>query len=85
MRKISFLLILVSTNCIADAKDIRNMLNTFAPQPQVIYIQPNNQLYPLPPINLQPIQGNSDLNSNNIDLFGGAKLNDTQKIDLYGK
>jgi hypothetical protein len=83
MQKISFLLILASSNCIADAKDIRNMLNTFAPQPQVIYIQPNNHLYPLPPINLQPILGKPNLNSNNIDLFGGAKLNETPVINLY--
>lgn len=85
MRKFSFLLLLVSTNCIADPKDIRNMLNTFVPQPQVIYIYPNNQFYPLPPTNLQPIQGNPTFNNNNLNLFGGAKLNETSPINLYGK
>lgn len=72
------LLLLVSGNCMADAKDIRDMLNTFAPQPQVIFVQPN--VMPLPPAYLPPVRGQV---LEPVD-FMPARLNETPSINLYG-
>jgi hypothetical protein len=79
---IAFLIIFTMLFCNkahADAKDIRDMLNTFAPQPQVIFVQPNN-FAPNPPMFFPPVRGQL------LDQadFGGARLHETQPINLFG-
>ena len=73
------LLLLVSGNCMADAQDIRDMLNTFAPAPRVVYIQPSS-IYPTPPAYLPPVRGQV------LELvdFMPARLHETPSINLYG-
>lgn len=63
----------------ADAKDIRDMLNTYAPQPQVVFVQPNN-FVPNPPAYLPPVRGRV---LDPVD-FMPARLHETSSFDLYG-
>lgn len=63
----------------ADAKDIRDMLNTFAPAPRVVYIQPSS-IYPTPPAYLPPVIGQV---LEPVD-FMPARLYETPSINLYG-
>ena len=67
----------------ADAKDIRDMLNTFAPPPQVVFVQP--ALNPLPPAYLPPVQGNPNLSGDSYNQFNNnVVVPSTQGYDLYG-
>lgn len=79
MNKLLVALLAVPSIALADAKDIRDMLNTFAPQPQVVFVQPNN-FAPNPPAYLPPVRGRM---LEPVD-FGGARLNETPSFDLYG-
>lgn len=63
----------------ADAKDIRDMLNTFAPAPRVVYIQPSS-MYPTPPAYLPPVRGQV---LEPVD-FMPARLHETPSINLLG-
>jgi hypothetical protein len=73
------LLLLVSCNCMADAQDIRDMLNTFAPQPRVVYVQPSS-MYPAPPAYLPPVRGQVLESAD----FMSARLHETPSINLLG-
>jgi len=73
------LLLLVSGSCMAENRAISDMLNAYARQPIVIIVQPNN-LYPNPPAYLPPVRGQVLEQAD----FGGARLHETQPINLLG-
>lgn len=79
MNKLLLALLAVPSIALADAKDIRDMLNTFAQQPQVVFVQPNN-FSPNPPAYLPPVRGQV---LEPVD-FMPARLNETPKVNLYG-
>lgn len=79
MNKLLVALLAVPSIALADAKDIRDMLNTFAPQPQVVFVQPNN-FVPNPPAYLPPVRGRV---LEPVD-FMPARLHETSSFDLYG-
>jgi hypothetical protein len=64
----------------AENRAISDMLNAYARQPIVIIVQPNN-LYPNPPMFLPPVRGQV---LEQVD-FGGARLHETQSINLFGE
>lgn len=80
MNKLLLALLAVPSIALADAKDIRDMLNTFAPQPQVVFVQPNN-FAPNPPAYLPPVRGRV---LEPVD-FMPARLHETSSFDLYGE
>ena len=73
------LLLLVSGSCMAENRAISDMLNAYARQPTVIYVQPYSQ-YPQPPAYLPPVRGQVLEQAD----FGGARLHETQPINLLG-
>ena len=62
----------------AENRAISDMLNTYARQPQVVFVQP--ALNPLPPAYLPPVRGQVLEQAD----FGGARLNETESINLLG-
>jgi hypothetical protein len=79
MNKLLLALLLVSGSAVAENTVINDILRVYGtPQPVVIYVQPSNM--PLPPVYLQPVQGNANFGGD-ID-FGGARLNEVQPLEL---
>ena len=75
---ICVLLLLTAISAKAENRAISDMLNTYARQPQVVFVQP--ALNPLPPAYLPPVRGQVLEQAD----FGGARLHETQPINLFG-
>jgi hypothetical protein len=63
----------------AENRAISDILGAYARQPTVIIVQLNN-LYPNPPAYLPPVRGQVLEQAD----FGGARLHETQPINLFG-
>lgn len=84
MNKLLIALLAAPSIALADGKAISDMLRTYAPPPQVIYVQPN--VNPLPPAYLPPVQGNPNLSGDSYNQFNNNVIvPSTQGFDLYGK
>ena len=74
------ILLLVTAICAkAENRAITDILNAYARQPVVIVVQPNN-FAPNPPMFLPPVRGQVLEQAD----FGGARLHETQPINLFG-
>jgi hypothetical protein len=76
---ICILLLLTAISAKAENRAISDMLNAYARQPIVIIVQPNN-FYPNPPAYLPPVRGQVLEQAD----FGGARLHETESINLLG-
>jgi hypothetical protein len=76
---ICVLLLLTAISAKAENRALTDILNAYARQPLVIVVQPNN-FVPNPPLFLPPVRGQV------LDQadFGGARLHETQPINLLG-
>jgi hypothetical protein len=76
MNKLLLALLAVSTSAIAENNAISDMLRIYAPPQNVIFVQP--AVNPLPPAYLPPVRGQV---LEPVE-FGGAKLHETQLLEL---
>jgi hypothetical protein len=83
MNKTIAVLLLVSYNCVAETRSpVLDIVDAYAKYPQVVYVQQYNR-YPQI-TNVQIARGNPKLDTEPVDLFGGARLHETPSIDLNG-
>lgn len=82
MNKLIPVLLIVSTSASAQRPTLLDIVDIYAPRPQIIYVAPAPMPYALPPTYIQPIQGNPYIQALPLE---GARIHDTprQRIDIY--